>query len=45
MAANEANPIVVVTGGSSGIGEACAELLSRRGWRVVVADLAADRGE
>lgn len=31
--------IVVVTGGASGIGAACAETLAAEGWKVVVADL------
>lgn len=31
--------IVVVTGGASGIGEACAEALASEGWKVVVADI------
>ena len=34
--------IVVVTGGASGIGEACCHALVRDGWRVVVIDLQAD---
>jgi NAD(P)-dependent dehydrogenase (short-subunit alcohol dehydrogenase family) len=34
----------VVTGGASGLGEATARLLARRGARVVVADLQADKG-
>lgn len=34
---------VVVTGGASGIGEACARLLSTRDWRVVIADIDLDR--
>jgi NAD(P)-dependent dehydrogenase (short-subunit alcohol dehydrogenase family) len=35
--------LAVVTGGASGIGESCAELLAERGFRVVVADRDADR--
>ena len=35
--------VVVVTGGASGIGEACAETLVAGGFRVVVADKAPDR--
>lgn len=34
--------VVVVTGGASGIGAACSEVLAAAGWRVVVADV--DRG-
>jgi len=37
--------IVVVTGGASGIGEACCRTLVRDGWRVVVVDLRADAAE
>jgi NAD(P)-dependent dehydrogenase (short-subunit alcohol dehydrogenase family) len=37
--------IVVVTGGASGIGEACCRILVRDGWRVVVVDLRADAAE
>lgn len=34
--------VALVTGGASGIGEACAAMLAREGWRVVVADRRAD---
>jgi len=37
--------VAVVTGGASGIGEACARLFAERGARVVVADLNAERAE
>lgn len=37
-------PVVVVTGGASGIGAACCRLLSARGWAVVVADISDDAG-
>lgn len=40
----DAKPLVVVTGGASGIGEACCKLLFRRGWAVVVADIAGGPG-
>jgi NAD(P)-dependent dehydrogenase (short-subunit alcohol dehydrogenase family) len=33
------NEIVVVTGGASGIGHACCQVLAMKGWRVVVADI------
>jgi NAD(P)-dependent dehydrogenase (short-subunit alcohol dehydrogenase family) len=36
---------ILVTGGSSGLGAACVELLSGRGARVIVADLAAPRAD
>ena len=36
---------VVVTGGASGIGRACAERFARAGDSVIVADIAADAGE
>jgi NAD(P)-dependent dehydrogenase (short-subunit alcohol dehydrogenase family) len=32
-------PIAVITGGASGIGEACARLLHARGWQPVLVDL------
>lgn len=32
-------PIAVVTGGASGIGHACCQVLAKKGWRVVVADI------
>lgn len=35
-------PIVVVTGGASGIGAACCHLLATRGWRVVATDVEVD---
>jgi NAD(P)-dependent dehydrogenase (short-subunit alcohol dehydrogenase family) len=35
--------VVLVTGGASGIGFATAGVLARRGWRVVISDLDADR--
>lgn len=37
-------PVVVVTGGASGIGAACCAVLARHGWRVIVADIAAEAG-
>lgn len=36
----DGNGSAVVVGGGSGIGEACAELLDRRGWLVTVGDIA-----
>lgn len=45
MATRETAPLGVVTGGASGIGAACATLLSERGWRVIVADIADQAGE
>lgn len=41
---NLAKPVAVVTGGASGIGEACAVRLVETGWRVVVADIADEPG-
>jgi len=35
----------VVTGGASGIGEACAERFAASGWRVVIGDIDVERGE
>jgi NAD(P)-dependent dehydrogenase (short-subunit alcohol dehydrogenase family) len=37
--------VAVVTGGGSGIGEACAKLMARRGAKVVVADIDAEPAE
>lgn len=39
-----ANSTILVTGGSSGLGAACAEMLARRGAGVIIADVAAPRG-
>ena len=36
---------ILVTGGSSGLGAACVEMLARRGARVIVADLAPPRDD
>jgi NAD(P)-dependent dehydrogenase (short-subunit alcohol dehydrogenase family) len=35
---------ILITGGSSGLGAACAEMLAQRGARIVVADLSPPRG-
>ncbi len=35
--------IVVVTGGASGIGHACCQVLAKKGWKVVVSDVAGMR--
>src|SRR5947199_184358 len=34
---------ILVTGGSSGLGAACTEMLARRGARIIIADLAPPR--
>src|SRR5215210_7851079 len=34
---------ILVTGGSSGLGAACSEMLARRGARVIIADLTPPR--
>jgi len=36
---------ILVTGGSSGLGAACVEMLARRGARVIVADVTPPRGD
>jgi len=45
MSASFAGKVVVVTGGASGIGEACAAEFARRGARVVVADFNVELGQ
>ena len=35
----------IVTGGASGIGEACVRLLAKRGAKVVIADIQEDKGQ
>ncbi|WP_395647656.1 SDR family NAD(P)-dependent oxidoreductase [Terricaulis sp.] len=35
----------IVTGGASGIGRACVEMLAERGWAVTIADLGAEDGQ
>jgi 3-oxoacyl-[acyl-carrier protein] reductase len=45
MSAQMRVPRVLVTGGASGIGAACAAELQRSGWEVVVADLAPSTGQ
>jgi NAD(P)-dependent dehydrogenase (short-subunit alcohol dehydrogenase family) len=37
--------VALITGGASGIGEACAELFAQEGARIVVTDLQQDKGE
>lgn len=37
--------LALVTGGASGIGEACTQLLARQGWKVIVADREAGHAE
>ena len=39
-----AGKVAIVTGAGSGIGEACATLLARRGAKVLVADVRAEAG-
>ena len=39
------NTSAIITGGASGLGEATARLLAKRGARVVLADLDAEKGE
>ena len=35
----------IVTGGASGIGEACVRLLAKRDAKVVIADIQEDKGQ
>mgnify|MGYP000654229139 CR=1 FL=1 len=35
----------IVTGGASGIGEACVRLLAKRGAKVVIADIQEEKGQ
>lgn len=37
--------VAIVTGGASGLGEACVRMFADNGARVVIADLASDKGE
>lgn len=37
--------VAIITGGASGIGEACAQVFAREGARVVVTDIQSDRGK
>lgn len=41
---NQSKPLAVVTGGASGIGEASVRKFVDEGWRVVIADVNAERG-
>ena len=40
-----ADKVFIVTGGASGLGEGTARLLAKRGAKVVIADMQADKGE
>ncbi len=45
MRETSSTPLAVVTGGASGIGEAAARRFAQAGWRTVIVDLNAERGE
>ena len=45
MTGRVAGKVALVTGGSSGIGQGCAELLASEGATVVVTDLQDDKGQ
>ncbi|MDQ0466105.1 NAD(P)-dependent dehydrogenase (short-subunit alcohol dehydrogenase family) [Caulobacter ginsengisoli] len=45
MAGRVAGKVALVTGGASGIGQGCAELLAAEGARVVVTDVQVERGK